>query len=237
MTSRTLAAVLVACSFFVVPPASSQEAPPSPPPASPEPTLPEGWYADIDTTLGPILVHLLVEQAPQTVAHFAALAEGRLEWVDPLTGQTQKKKYYDGLKIHLAVAAQRFEAGDPTETGRGAPPIWVPPELDGPVTFNAAGRMGMTRTSLGRISGALFFITAAPNPALKGFHPCFGHVLRGRDVVRAICGVKTDTRGKPVDPIVLNHVRIFKVGNPPPIPEPIRYKPTAPRISVKPQTP
>lgn len=243
---RAVAAALLATSLsFGVPPASGEEAPAgatSPPivpagdPRNPYHVgLPQGWYADIDTTLGPILVRLLPEQAPQTVAHFAALAEGRLEWVDPLTGETQKKRYYDGLKVHVALAAQRFEAGDPTETGRGAPPIWLPPELEGPVTFNRAGRMGMTRSSFGKISGALFFITAAPNPALKGFHPCFGYVLQGREVVKAICGVKTDPRNKPLDPIVLNHVRIVKVGDPAPLPEPVHYKPVLHRLTPLPE--
>ncbi len=197
-------------------------APPEPPlPAN----LPEGWYARIETSLGTIVARLLPDQAPQSVAHFAALAEGRLEWIDPLTGVTKKGNYYDGLKVHLALAEQRFEVGDPTETGRGAPLIYVPPEGKGPVNFDAAGRLGMTRSSLGRISGVLFFVTAAPLPFLTGAHPCFGEVAVGRDVVRAICGVKTSPRGKPLDPVVLKKVRLEKVGDPKPLPDPVPFTP------------
>ena len=81
--------------------------------------LPVGWYAVIDTSLGRILARLLPEQAPQAVAHFAALAEGRLEWNDPFTGKPRRDPYYDGVVIHRVAAGQRFEAGDPTGTSRG----------------------------------------------------------------------------------------------------------------------
>jgi hypothetical protein len=42
--------------------------------------VPQGWYARLDTDKGPIVAKLLPDQAPQSVAHFAALAQGRLEW-------------------------------------------------------------------------------------------------------------------------------------------------------------
>ena len=48
--------------------------------------LAEGLYARIETSLGRIVARLLPEQAPQSVAHFAAMAEGQLEWFDMTTG-------------------------------------------------------------------------------------------------------------------------------------------------------
>lgn len=207
-------------------------APPTQPPLPGD--LPQGWYATIETSLGTIVARLFPEQAPQAVAHFAALAEGRLEWVDPLTGVTKHGNYYDGLKVHLAVAGQRFEAGDPTGTGRGAPPFWIPyREVDGPIKFDEPWRLGMTRASLGRISGVLFFVTATGLSSLDRGHPCFGEVVAGRDVVTSICNVKTGPGDKPLDAVVIERIRIHRVGDPMPLPEPVRYTPKPPKFGLK----
>ncbi len=197
------------------------------------PGLPQGWYARISTSFGDIVARLLPEQAPQSVAHFAALAEGKLAWTDPFTGETRKDPYYDGTKVHLVEAAQRFEAGDRTGTGRGAPTYYVPPEGKGPVNFSRPGRLGMTRASLGRVSGVQFFATAASQPFLNGHHPCFGEVVSGREVIEAISTVKSFANGKPLDPPEIRNVRIFKVGEPPPLPDPVLYRPTPPEFGRK----
>ncbi len=220
-------------------PAPERPAPPQaePAPERPTPRLPSGlaagWYATIETSLGTLVVHLLPEQAPQSVAHFTALAEGRLAWIDPLSGQTKQGHYYDGLHVHLAVAAQRFETGDPTGTGRGYPLIYVPPEGKGPVTFDAPGRLGMTRSSMGRISGVQFFVTSGRLPWLIGHHPCFGEVVSGLEVVSAIAGVKTRTNGQPEVPVEIQRVRIHKVGDPSPLPEPELYVPKRTEFGIK----
>lgn len=189
-----------------------------------------GWYARIETSLGAMLVRLLPEQAPQTVAHFAALAEGRLPWTDPFTGLRTQRPYYDGLVVHKVVLAERFEAGDPTATGRGAPPIFVPYEGGGAESFVRPFRVGMTRSGLGRISGALFFVTMTAQPYLNGNHPCFGVVVEGRDVVERIALSRTDPEGRPLEPIHIERVRILRAGDPPPLPEPVHYEPETPKL-------
>ena len=196
--------------------------------------LPVGWYAELRLARGEVVIQLLPEQAPQSVAHFAALAEGRLEWIDPFTGEPKSEPYYDGLEIHKVQAGQRFEFGDRTGTGRGAAPFYVPDEGKAPATFDQPWRVGMTKASLGRISGALFFVTAAPQPFLRERHPCFGTVVSGRDLVRAITAVRANSAGKPLEPIVVEQVRIFQVGDPPPLPEPKSYDPKPKRLEVNP---
>ncbi len=184
-----------------------------------EPSLAEGWYARVDTTLGDIVIELLPEQAPQAVAHVAALAEGELEWFDVVTGEPKKTRYYDGIAVHLAEAGQRFEVGDPTGTGRGAPRIFVPLEF-GAVSFSEPGRVGLTRDGLGRISGAQFFVTVSGLPWLNTKHTCFGKVVEGLEVVRRITSVKTYSNGRPMEPPLVERVDIFAVGDPAPLPKP-----------------
>jgi peptidyl-prolyl cis-trans isomerase A (cyclophilin A) len=194
---------------------------------------PEGWYAVVETSLGSFTFRLLPEQAPQTVAHFAAFATGRMEFVDPYTGDKKKAPYYDGIAIHKTKFAQRFEAGDPTGTGHGMPLVWVPAEA-GPVNFSRPYRIGMTTSSLKRISGVLFFATIVAEPYFNSGHNCFGEIVEGRDVVERICLVKTNAKGMPLEPVVIRHITIVKSGDPKPLPAPVPYDPPIPTFGVLP---
>lgn len=202
--------------------------------SAPTTERPQGWYAIVDTTLGSFAIRLFPEQAPQTVAHFAAFAEGRIEFVDPLTGNKKKVPFYDGLTIHKVTPMQRLEAGDPTGTGHGMPLFYLPRE-PGSENFSHPFRVGMTNSSLGRISAELFFVSMVAEPYLNASFNCFGEVIEGRDVVESICAVPTDQRSKPITPIVIRHVAIVKSGNPPPLPEPVQFRPSRPVPEVRPE--
>ena len=156
----------------------------------PEPDWPIGHYARIETDMGRIIARLLPRQAPQSVAHFAAMAMGELAWTDP-SGEQQKFPYYDGIPIHRVRAGFMFEVGDWTGTGKGAPPLYVPDEGHGPINFSRAGVLGMTRPST-RPSAVQFFVTYSSNPKLNRVFPCFGEVVEGMDVVRKIHTLPAD---------------------------------------------
>ncbi len=197
-----------------------------------EERLPEGWYARIRTSEGEILALLHPEQAPQSVAWFAGLAEARLPWTDVVTGEIQRTHYYDGLLVHRAEAGSRFESGDPHGTGQGAPAIYVP-FVRGAMDFAVGWRIGNTRASLGRINAAQFFVTATPIPSLSTMHPCFGTVLQGKEVVFRITSVKTYSNGRPIEPVTIESIRIRRKGDPPDLVEPEPYVPEI--IELKPR--
>lgn len=200
--------------------------------------LPIGWYLVLETDAGTIVARLLPEQAPQSIAHVAAFAQGRLAWTDPFTGESVQRPYYDGVAIHRVVAGERFEVGDPTGTGRGAPPVWVPQEGEGSVNFSKAYRVGLTRTGQSRVNGAMFFVTAIPAPWLNRRHPCIGEIVSGREVVDRICALKTDGEGRPLEKVTIRRATIRPVGDPPPIPEPVVYVPPIPKLEPrKPNSP
>lgn len=142
-----------------------------------------------------------------------------------MTGEEYKQPYYDGTLVEKSVAAERFEAGERTAEGRLAPLLYVPEEGAGPVNFFLPYRIGFTRASGGRISAVKFFLTAASQPFLTPRHPCFGEVVAGQDVVHRITTVKTYPNGRPIEPVVLEAVRIFNVGEPDPLPEPVPHDP------------
>ena len=190
--------------------------------------LEPGWYARLDTGKGVILARLLPEQAPQSVAHFAGLARGTLEWADPVSGKTPTAPYYDGGRVDRALAGRLFAVGQRSADGVFGPALWVPEdEGTGPIHFgNAPSALGLVSASFGRTSAVQFFVTAAVQRGLSPRHPCFGVVVHGQDVAFNISQVKTDPGGKPIEPVMIERVRVFAVGDPPPLPEPERHQPT-----------
>jgi len=52
-------------------------------------------------------------------------------------------------------------------------------------------------------------------------------------VIAAVCSVKTRTNGKPIDPVKILRVRIRKVGEPAPLPEPVPFTPKPPEFGIK----
>jgi hypothetical protein len=87
----------------------------------------------------------------------------------------------------------------------------------------------MTRGSLNRTSGVLFFVSVSALPFLTSRHPCFGELVLGQDVAWNIATVKTNSMGKPLEPVVIRSVKILAVGSPPPLPEAVPYTPPPPQ--------
>jgi hypothetical protein len=56
-------------------------------------SLPDGLYAEITTTRGPITAQLFYDKAPLTVTSFVGLAEGTL-------GPQPRRPFFDGLAFH-----------------------------------------------------------------------------------------------------------------------------------------
>ncbi len=191
-----------------------------------------GWYARMETSLGRMLVKLHPEQAPQAVAHFAALAQGTLEWLDSVTGERQKRPYYDGIQVHFAKAGHLFEAGY-RHGNRDAPQLFVP--LEGKAGFSSrGGRLGMTTIGAG-ISGVVFFVTASPLRGFDGRYPCFGSVVSDLETVFRITEVTTHDNGRPIEPVTIEKIRIFSVGDPAPLPAPLPYTPQRVPLEADPE--
>ena len=195
-----------------------------------------GWFARIDTSEGRIIARLLPDQAPQSVAHFAALAQGRLEWFDEVLGQLQTDPYYDGVQVHRVVAGRLFEAGKPPGVGRVAPEFLVRKEGSGPINFSRPGRLGMVSDFNG-ISGVKFLVTVSGQNLLNRMSPCFGEIVSGLDAAERISQAKAYRNGKPIEPPVIERIRIFSVGQVAPLPEPEPYVDPRTTPSLKPKKP
>ncbi len=75
----------------------------------------------IKTSMGDVHAELFPQAAPETVANFIALAEGKKEFTDVDTGKKVKRPFYDGLIFHRVIKNFMLQGGCPQGTGRGGP--------------------------------------------------------------------------------------------------------------------
>ena len=145
--------------------------------------LPDGLYAQIETSKGNIIVQLDYEKAPITVANFVTLAEGKNEFITH--EHLKNKPFYDGLKFHRVISDFMIQGGDPLGTGSGDTGYKFKDEITD-MRFDKAGVLAMANNGPATNSSQ-FFITHLETPWLDGKHTIFGQVVEnGMEVVNKI---------------------------------------------------
>jgi len=178
-----------------------------------EKSLPDGVYAEMDTSKGKVLLHLEYEKVPLTVANFVGLAEGTKYYSrDGSEPKKQDKPFYDGLTFHRVIPDFMIQGGDPAGNGSGGPGYKFKDETRPELKHDKAGILSMANSDPqgskkpysngGSSNGSQFFITHKETPWLDGMHTVFGHVVEGQDVVNKI--VRGDT---------IKTVKILRVGD------------------------
>jgi peptidyl-prolyl cis-trans isomerase A (cyclophilin A) len=170
-----------------------------------------GIYAVFNTSEGQIVCRLFPEQAPQTVANFVELAEGKREWTHPVSSKKSSDKLYDGTIFHRVIPEFMIQGGDPAGNGMGGPGYRFADETKGsPHRFDKAGKLAMANAGP-NTNGSQFFITVAPTEWLTGKHTIFGEVAEGQDVVEKISKVARSAQDKPHKPVVIESLVIERV--------------------------
>jgi len=199
------------------PPASSQDLPDSPGAHAQVSLQPTGPTAVLDTSMGRITCKLFEKEAPETVANFIGLAEGKKDWTNPDTKQkVHGKSLYNGTTFHRVIPEFMIQGGDPLGTGMGDPGYLFKDEFDPNLNFDVPGRLAMANSGP-NTNGSQFFITEVPTEYLNQKHTIFGQCDESSVlVVKSIARVERDGSDKPITPVVLKKVTIVREGQPMP---------------------
>ncbi len=201
---------------------AAEELPDGPSPQASALVHPNGPMVVFDTSMGRITCQFYEKQAPKTVANFIGLAEGTIDWTDPVSQKKMHKKpLYDGTIFHRVIPEFMIQGGDPAGTGMGDPGYSFNDEFDPNLNFDGPGRLAMANSGP-NTDGSQFFITEKGYDSLSQHYTLFGQCSdEGVEVVKAIARVERDADDKPLTPVVLRKVTIVRDGKPlPPPPAP-----------------
>jgi cyclophilin family peptidyl-prolyl cis-trans isomerase len=154
--------------------------------------------AQIGTSMGTMLVQLHEADVPNTVANFIYLAS---------------RGFYDGLAFHRVIKDFMIQGGCPKGNGTGGPGWQIADEFAKGLKHDAEGVLSMANAGP-NTNGSQFFITLVPTPWLDGKHTVFGKVLGGIEVVRNIGSVKVGANDRPLAPVTIKAIKVFRDGQP-----------------------
>jgi peptidyl-prolyl cis-trans isomerase B (cyclophilin B) len=123
-------------------------------------------YAKFTTSKGVVWAKLFTEDAPNTVANFAHLAE---------------QGFYNNLKFHRVIPGFMAQAGcphskdNPAMAGTGGPDWQIDCETDTSTHPHRRGTLSMAHAGP-NTGGSQFFITFVATPHLDGVHTVFGAI-------------------------------------------------------------
>lgn len=165
--------------------------------------------AEVVTNIGTFELELFEDTMPITAGNFIKLAS---------------EGFYDGIKFHRVIDGFMIQGGDPlTKTddvsryGTGGPGYSIPDEhIVGEFLTNIRGTISMANSGPNS-GGSQFFINTADNTnldfdkePLTSKHPVFGRILSGMNVIDAISVVETNQRDLPIEPVVIQSVKIVR---------------------------
>lgn len=166
-------------------------------------------YIRISTRLGNMVAELYEKQVPNTVGNFVGLATGGIAWTDPSTGQQVNRPYYDGLIFHRVIKDFMLQGGCPLGRGTGGPGYKFADEFHPSLRHTGIGILSMANAGP-NTNGSQFFICERATPHLDNRHSVFGKVIAGVEVISAIASVKTGPGDRPIEPVVMTKVEVFR---------------------------
>ena len=123
----------------------------------------------LDVKYGRVVIELLPEEAPKTVARIKQLV---------------REKFYDGLKFHRVVPHFVVQGGDPTGTGMGGSGQNIPAEFN--KEHHTRGAVSMARAQDINSADSQFFIVLEDALFLDGQYTLWGRVIEGMNYVNMI---------------------------------------------------
>lgn len=169
---------------------------------APDPGAATAGSLTLTTNCGDIVIDLLADDAPATVASIAFLAD---------TG------FYNATACHRLTTAGIFvvQCGDPAGNGTGGPGYQIPDEnlpAEGAANY-PAGTVAMANAGPGT-SGSQFFLVYEDTTLPSGY-TIWGQITQGLDVLQAIADAGTmdgGGDGLPAQPLVIESATVRAAG-------------------------
>lgn len=170
--------------------------------AAPDPGSATAGSLTLSTNCGDIVIDLLADDAPATVASIAFLSD---------TG------FYNATACHRLTTAGIFvvQCGDPAGNGTGGPGYQIPDEnlpAEGEANY-PAGTVAMANAGPGT-SGSQFFLVYEDTTLPSGY-TIWGQITQGLDIIQAVAGAGTADGGGdglPAQPLVIESATVSAAG-------------------------
>ena len=157
-----------------------------------------GEVAVIETSQGVIELAFMDDKAPGHVKNFKTLA---------------KDGFYNGTTFHRVIPGFMIQGGDPnsrdpdrSKHGMGGPGFTIKAEFND--VSHERDIVSMARSRHPDSAGSQFFIVVKDSPFLDGKYTVFGKVEKGMDVADKIVNTPRDDRDNPLEPVVIQSIRI-----------------------------
>ncbi len=193
----------------------------------------DGLYAEFVTSKGEFTCRLEYTKVPRTVANFIVLAEGTRDWIDFTTARIVQGRYFDGITFHRVIPGFMIQSGSRNALGTDGPGYRFKDEFHETLRHSKAGTLSMANSGVDS-NGAQFFVTVTNTPWLDNKHSVFGEVVQGLDLVHEISKVPRNAGDKPLEPIVLQTIRIVRNGAAAQAFDPAKVSPPLPDVGVVP---
>lgn len=147
---------------------------------------------------GVMKAELYPEIAPITVKNFVELIENR---------------FFDGLIFHRVISGFMIQGGGYDVKGMHHEAKAIIGEFASNGIENnlkhTPGVLSMARTMYKDSASSQFFIMHKAAPHLDGEYAAFGKVIEGMEVVDLIANVQTGLGDQPIDPVVIESIRLI----------------------------
>src|SRR5229473_2790453 len=137
----------------------------------------------LDVPAGRVVIELLPDLAPKTVAHVKALT---------------RRGFYDGLAFHRVIDGFMAQTGDPQGNGTGGSGTKLPAEFS--KEKHVRGIVSMARAQDPNSADSQFFIMLATSSSLDGQYTIWGKVISGMEFIDAVKKGDRDRNGTVTNP-------------------------------------
>ncbi len=136
---------------------------------------------------------------------FDDLAPNTVQQITKLVNQG----FYNNLTFHRIVKDFVIQGGDPKGDGSGGPGFQFDNEYSAKSIFTGDGQLAMANSGV-NTNGSQFFVTVGKQRFLDFNYNLFGQIVEGKDVLKAINNVPTNSSSKPNTAVTITSASIIQ---------------------------